>query len=65
MPKHDYICKNGHKFARFVWLKDLECPQKCEEEGCDEIAERQLSMPLRTPNKWGNNGGGGYHGDKR
>lgn len=43
MPLYELKCANGHKFDRFIRLKNLDDVHTCE---CGAIAERQLSAPM-------------------
>ena len=39
MPVYVFECKNGHKFDRFLSLKNYDKPQTCE---CGESAKRKI-----------------------
>ena len=43
MPIYEFVCANGHKFDRFLKLKDYDQPQTCE---CNAAATKQLSAPM-------------------
>ena len=42
-PLYDYECAKGHKFDRFLSLKDYKQPQKCE---CGEDAQKMLTPTM-------------------
>lgn len=43
MPLYDFQCAEGHKFEKFVALKDFEDPVFC---GCNAPAQRLISAPM-------------------
>jgi putative FmdB family regulatory protein len=43
MPIYEFLCDSGHKFDRFLKLKDYDQPQTCE---CGRPADKQLSAPM-------------------
>lgn len=43
MPIYEFRCTAGHKFDRFLKLKDYDQAQTCE---CGKQAEKQLSAPM-------------------
>jgi len=43
MPLYEFLCEKGHKFDRFLKLKDYDQPQTCE---CNAPATKQLSAPM-------------------
>lgn len=43
MPLYTFKCDNGHKFDRFLRLKEYDAPQTCE---CGASAARQLCAPM-------------------
>ena len=43
MPLYEHICMNGHKFDRFLKLRELDGQQVCE---CGSIATRLISAPM-------------------
>ena len=42
-PIYEYQCKKGHKFERFLKIKDYKTPQSC---GCGEKAKKLISIPM-------------------
>lgn len=42
-PLYEFRCTNGHKFDRFLKLKDYDQSQTCE---CNAPATKQLSAPM-------------------
>ena len=43
MPLYEFACDKGHKFDRFLKLKDYDQAQTCE---CGAQATKQLSAPM-------------------
>jgi putative FmdB family regulatory protein len=43
MPLYDFRCSQGHRFERFVSLRDFAVPQLCS---CGVEAQRLLSAPM-------------------
>ncbi len=61
MPRHDYLCPDGHIFERYY----REVTQNCSCPECGQDAHITYTTPPRTQsslldNQWYNNGFGGY-----
>ena len=46
MPTYEFLCDKGHKFDRYLKLKDYRVPQTCE---CGAESRKLMSTPMIAP----------------
>lgn len=43
MPTYEYLCEEGHRFERFLKLRDYKTPQVCD---CGRDSRKIISIPM-------------------